>query len=175
MSDRLAEAAVASHDGEADDACSDCDDCQVDLDLAHLEGFGYLPGDDVVVEVEVSAEYQHEDRNYPLDVRAVGSEAVVADAETTRTGCTECRANAVEKRHAAYEENDDLEYRESEVDVVEHFSCGSYLRYDLSDGRTGTLCSHEIHVGTACHRDYGKEEYENSHTADPVGQGTPHE
>ena len=56
---------------------------------------------------------------------------------------------------------------------IDDFRSIPYSRYQLADGRTGALRTHQVHGGASHHRQDRHNEYEYAHTADPVSEAAP--
>ena len=85
---------------DRDDYGGDEDYRKIDLNLAELEGFSGLLCDEQIVEVEIHAEKDHEDSDYPLYVRSIRSKTVIPYAETARTCRAECGTDTVKNGHS---------------------------------------------------------------------------
>ena len=116
------------------------------MDLLDRESLLELTEKQEVVDIEVKSEQDHEDRYDPLDVRREAHETVIPDTESVCTCRTERCHKAVEDVHSAEDKEENFKERKEYVDDVKKSCRVSYLRYELTYGRTRALCTHEVDV-----------------------------
>ena len=170
-----AETAVEVVGVDADDGNRSPDDSEVGPDLLALEGFFHVARKEEVVGVEVDPEEDHENRDDPLlEDRVVGA-AGISNGKAAGAGRSEGDAEVVENRHFPDGQNDEFRHGHEDIDEVEGHGRLLQMGHELADGRAGGLGLHEVDIGTAGKGDDGQDEDENTHAADPVGEGAPEE
>ena len=170
---RLAEIIVQRHDVGGDQRDAHAHDAQIVPALAALGGRAEAADQQQVVEVEVDAEEQHEHRDDPLQIRAVACDAVGLHAEAAGARGAEGVHDALEQRHAADPQKDDLQKGHAHVDLVQNACSVPCAGHQLAHYGAGHLRAHDVDgaVGDAGHQCH--HEHQHAHAAHPVGKAAP--
>lgn len=148
-------------------------DNEVPADFLHGQRFLRLLMKKEVVEIEVDTEQHTEGTDDPLLGNGIACGAVIPNTETTGSGGTEGHAEGVKERHAGAKEQDDLDQSHADIDEIEDL-CGRLdFGNQLSNGRSGRFCLHEVDIRASGQWNDGKKEDQNSHAAGPVGETPP--
>ena len=140
-----------------------------------LQGLFEVTKKEKVVGIEIHTKQNHEDGYYPLGVSTVAHETVVFNTKTTGSRCGKTGSNGIEPVNSTTEKEDDFQYGKTKIDNVQNSGRIMYLWNQLPYGRSRTLCTHEVHVGTATHWDDCKQKDKNAHSTNPVRKASPEE
>ena len=133
-----------------------------------------IPHQKQVKHIEVDTEQQHENGNHIFKIwTVISSDTAVFDGETTSTRCGEGMVDAVKERHTACKQQNHFQYGQYDVNAIQNFCCGFDLWHQLADNWSRGFCLHQVHGTVIPQRYNGKDEYQNPHTADPVGKAAP--
>ena len=128
-----------------------------------------------IIEAKIDAKEDHEDRDHPLQIGAVGHDAVVFDSKAACACGAEGQRDGIEDWHAAPQQEDDFQYRHAGVDQIEDARGLHGARHQLAYLRAGGFGAHDEH-GVALAAGIGRDcqqENQHAHAANPVGEGAP--
>ena len=175
--ERIVGGRIERHDIDADYDRRQNDEAEVEPQLLHLCRLQELTRYYQDIHGEIHAEQHHEYRDNRLEiVGVVGGDVRVSHAEAACAGGREAGVYRVKELHAAAEQEDHLQHRQSEVDAVEHSGVVAHLGHRLADDRTRAFGAHEVDILlTAELRDKREQEHDYAHAAQPVHKAAPHQ
>ena len=127
----------------------------------------------IVIEVKVYAEHDHENGNHNLLESRIVRTAGIQDREASGAGGSECNAQCIEQGHVPQQKNDNFHYGQPDIQFVQCQCRRFYLRNQLGNRRAGAFRLHQEHLTSAGQRQKRNHKYNNAHAADPVGKAAP--
>ena len=151
-------------------------DGEVQIQFLILERRPEAPHRDYVVEAEVDAKEQHEDRRHILGKRCIFGQPAVENRKTACPGGAECDTDRIKQRHFADEKEQNIQKSQDYVQRIEDHRRITHARDHLGNGRSrrfGAQQMHHITVVFPGRRHDGKEEHQHTHASDPVAERAP--
>ena len=147
---------------------------EVHANLLDFEQLLEFTGQKQKIRVEIDAEKDHKDRDDILQVGAVVvRDGIIPVAEAAGACRAERNADGVEYRHAAEQQQNDLQNGQSKVNRVQDKRGIAHVRRYFGDRGSRAFRAHQINGLTACQRQDDQHEHQNAHAADPVHQAAP--
>ena len=167
-------AVIQREDVECDHHHTACDDQQIHAQFFIAEDAADVFDQQKVEHVEVDAKQQHEHGDHHLQINAViEGDAGVLDGKTAGTGRTEGRAQRIEQRHAAQQQEEDHDRGQHQIDLIENGCALPQTGHQLADDWSRCFCPHDVHHAVVGAGDDGEQKDEDAHTADPVCEAAP--
>ena len=149
------------------------DNQQIGTNLFTFPCLSEFTDQDQEVGVKVDAEQDHKDRDNDLTIGGIACNAVVFDAEAAGARRAEGERDGIKQRHAAKQQEENLNNCQDNVNHVQNFCSGFYLRNQTGNGGTRAFCLHQVHMAAACEGNQSQQKDQNTHTADPVRKAAP--
>lgn len=151
-------------------------DAQIEPQLFPQKGLLDLPQQKQEIDREVHPEEGHKHGADRLKIGGVCRHGAVFDAEAAGARRTEGGTQAVKERHAPRQEEEDAQYREGDIDGVQNGGALPGLGHQLIHTGSGAFGPEQVDaVAPLAHGHHRQQEHQNTHAAQPVGEGTPEE
>ena len=174
MVEALAQRTEAAAHVEGDQRGKYGNHAEVHANLLDFEQLLEFTGQKQKIRVEIDAEKDHKDRDDILQVGAVVvRDGIIPVAEAAGACRAERNADGVEHRHAAEQQQNDLQNGQSKVNRVQDKRGIAHVWRYFGDRGSRAFRAHQINGLTACQRQDDQHEHQNAHAADPVHQAAP--
>ena len=126
-----------------------------------------------IIKCKVHSEQQHKDGHHHLDIRAVSGHAVRPDAKAARSCRSKYRAERIKQRHFPKKQKDHFQHGHRQIDPIQEKSRFLHSGNQFAHAGARALSPHQVHGLPAGKGHNLKDEYQNPHSSQPVGEAAP--